>query len=86
MAKSYKNTTAEVSCDDFVGCQSGGEGSLLNANDRANTADSRKSTQETTQQQRRENEKTNSSNTGRWYRQRSHHTSPKGVRFYKKSI
>ncbi|QOQ96736.1 hypothetical protein HW245_03525 [Helicobacter cinaedi] len=51
-----------------MGCQSGGEGSLLNANDRANTADSRKSTQETTQQQRRENEKTNSSNTGRWYR------------------
>ena len=39
---------AEVSCDDFVGCQGGGEGSLLNINDRADNADSRKSTQETT--------------------------------------
>lgn len=59
----YKNSTtptAEVSCDDFAGCQSGGEGSGSNAysceatnpylqNDRADTADSRKSTQETTQ-------------------------------------
>lgn len=39
---------AEVSCDDFVGCQGGGEGSLLNINDRADNADSHKSTQETT--------------------------------------
>lgn len=38
--------TAEISCDDFLGCQGGGEGSLLNANDQANTADSHKSTQE----------------------------------------
>ena len=39
---------AEVSCDDFVGCQGGGEGSLVSLNDRADNADSRKSTQETT--------------------------------------
>ncbi|EHU6393208.1 site-specific DNA-methyltransferase [Campylobacter upsaliensis] len=39
---------AEVSCDDFVGCQARGEGSLLNINDRAESEDSRKSTQETT--------------------------------------
>lgn len=39
---------AEVSCDDFVGCQVGGEGSLLNINDRADNVDSSKSTQETT--------------------------------------
>lgn len=40
--------TAEISCDDFLGCawRGGGEGSLLNANDQANTADSHKSTQE----------------------------------------
>lgn len=38
--------TAEISCDDFLGCQGGGEGSLLNANDQANTTDSHKSTQE----------------------------------------
>lgn len=48
-AESTKTTTAEVSCDDFVGCQGGGEGSLLDANDRADTADSRKSAQETPQ-------------------------------------
>lgn len=38
--------TAEISCDDFLGCQGGGEGSGSNTNDRANTADSHKSTQE----------------------------------------
>nr|WP_317403217.1 invasion protein CiaB [uncultured Helicobacter sp.] len=38
--------TAEISCDDFLGCQGGGEGSGSNANDQANTADSHKSTQE----------------------------------------
>jgi len=38
----------EVSCDDFVGCQARGEGSLLNINDRVESEDSRKSTQETT--------------------------------------
>lgn len=48
ITESSTNTTAEVSCDDFVGCQSGGEGSLLDANDRADTADSRKSAQEAT--------------------------------------
>lgn len=41
--------STEVSCDDFLGCRGGGEGSLLNANDQANTADSHKSTQETRQ-------------------------------------
>ena len=39
---------AEGFCDDFVGCQGGGEGSLLNINDRADNADSRKSTQKPT--------------------------------------
>ncbi|WP_368656176.1 DNA methyltransferase [Campylobacter helveticus] len=39
---------AEGFCDDFVGCQARGEGSLLNINDRAESEDSRKSTQETT--------------------------------------
>lgn len=40
--------TAEISCDDFLGCawRGGGEGSGSNTNDRANTADSHKSTQE----------------------------------------
>lgn len=42
-----ENSKAEVSCDDFVGCQGGGEGSLVSLNDRADNADSRKSTQET---------------------------------------
>ncbi|CAM3284412.1 invasion protein CiaB [Helicobacter labetoulli] len=41
-----QDVAAEVSCDDFLGSQGGGEGSLPNANDRANTADSHKSTQE----------------------------------------
>lgn len=39
---------AEGFCDDFVGCQGGGEGSLLNINNRADNADSRKSTQKPT--------------------------------------
>ncbi len=39
---------AEGFCDDFVGCQGGDEGSLLNINDRADNADSRKSTQKPT--------------------------------------
>ena len=43
-----EDSKAEVSCDDFVGCQGGGEGSLVSLNDRADNADSRKSTQETT--------------------------------------
>ncbi|TLE09518.1 site-specific DNA-methyltransferase [Helicobacter bilis] len=39
---------AEGFCDDFVGCQGGGEGSYLEGNDRADNADSRKSTQKPT--------------------------------------
>ncbi|TLD96084.1 glutamine-hydrolyzing GMP synthase [Helicobacter jaachi] len=38
-----KIIAAEASLGDFVGCQGGGDGSLLNINDRAATADSRKS-------------------------------------------
>ncbi|BDB67383.1 hypothetical protein Hc94105_1606 [Helicobacter cinaedi] len=43
------NSTAEVSLSDFNGFQAKGEGSLLNANDRALSAESAKITKETTQ-------------------------------------
>ena len=51
--ESTKNTiknTAEVSCNDFVGYQGEGEGSVYKIHDQALAADSRKSVQETTQQ------------------------------------
>lgn len=49
--KDTNGNTAEASCDDFLGCawQGESEGSLPNANDRANIVDSHKSTQETRQ-------------------------------------
>ncbi len=49
--ESCTNATAEVSWSDFKCFQSKGEGSLLKANDRALSAESLKSTQETTQKQ-----------------------------------
>ena len=42
------NDNAAVSCDDFVGYQARGAGSYLNGSDQAESADSRKSAQETT--------------------------------------
>ena len=45
-----KATNAEGFCDDFGSFQGGGEGSLLKANDQADTAESTKSTQKPTQE------------------------------------
>ena len=42
------NDNAAVSCDDFVGYQARGAGNYLNGSDQAESADSRKSAQETT--------------------------------------
>ena len=49
-SKNSKIQTAEVSCNDFVGYQGEGEGSVYKIHDQALAADSRKSMQETTQQ------------------------------------
>ena len=49
-SKESKMPTAEVSLDNFAGYQGGGEGSVLNIHDRADTIDSRKSGKETTQE------------------------------------
>ena len=49
-SKNSKIQTAEVSCNDFVGYQGEGEGSVYKIHDQALAADSRKSVQETTQQ------------------------------------
>ena len=47
-ATSEKTPQAEGFCDDFVGCQSGGEGIYLSGNEQAHAADSRKSAQKPT--------------------------------------
>ena len=49
-SKNSKMQTAEVSCNDFVGYQGEGEGSVYKIHDQALAADSRKSMQETPQQ------------------------------------
>ncbi|AQQ59563.1 ATPase P [Helicobacter bilis] len=49
-SKNSKIQTAEVSCNDFVGYQGEGEGSVYKIHDQALAADSRKSMQETPQQ------------------------------------
>ncbi len=49
-SKESKTPTAEVFLGNFVGYQGGGEGSVLNIHDRADTIDSRKSGKETTQE------------------------------------
>ena len=48
--KDTNKSTAEVSCNDFVGYQGEGEGSVYKIHDQALAADSRKSMQETPQQ------------------------------------
>ncbi|ETD27752.1 hypothetical protein [Helicobacter canis] len=42
-------------CDDFVGCQGGGEGIYLSGNEQAPAADSRKSAQKPTPKHRKLN-------------------------------
>ena len=49
-AKNLSESQAAGFCDDFVGCQAGGEGSYLSGNDRDSSADSRKSAQKPTPQ------------------------------------
>lgn len=48
-SKTQKTPTAEVSCDDFVGCEAFFARSYLSGSAEAKKANSRKSTQETTQ-------------------------------------
>nr|WP_289769461.1 hypothetical protein [Helicobacter bilis] len=48
-SKNSKTPTAEVSCDDFVGCEAFFARSYLSGSAEAKKANSRKSTQETTQ-------------------------------------
>ena len=47
-AQSLNKPQAEGFCDDFVGCQGGGEGIYLSGNEQAHAADSRKSAQKRT--------------------------------------
>ncbi|ETD26938.1 glycosyltransferase family 8 protein [Helicobacter canis] len=47
-AQNLNKSQAAGFCDDFVGCQAGGEGSYLSGNDQDSSADSRKSAQKPT--------------------------------------